>query len=156
MITRGVIGIALLISLLVLAGCATNSLSLAERVEAYDSYVVDKKLEKLDRISTFRLDGWADLGEQHLIISTSFNRIYLIKLKNKCFDLHHASAIKVNQTGSVLQTKFDSIQVVGDFPMRCYIDGIYKITREQRRELIAIGRDKEPSEEDMTKAETAD
>ncbi|NNJ71962.1 MAG: hypothetical protein HKP09_02145 [Enterobacterales bacterium] len=156
MITRGVIGIALLISLFILAGCATNSLNLAERAEAYDAYIVEKKLEKLDRITTFRFDGWADLGEQHLIISTNVNRMYLLTFKNKCFDLHHSQAIKINQTGSVLQTKFDSIEVVDDFPMRCFIDGIYKISREQRRELIAIGRDKESTEEDVAKAETAD
>ena len=156
MITRGVIGSALIICLLILAGCATNRMSLSERSEAYDNYIVENKLEKLDRITTFRFEGWADLSDQHLIVSTSFNRIYLLTLKNTCFDLYSSSAIKINQTGSVLQAKFDSVSIPGKFEMRCFIDGIYKITRDQRKEILAIGREKEEVVEVVEEEATAE
>ena len=156
MITRGVIGSALIICLLILAGCASNRLSLSERSEAYDNYIVDNKLEKLDRITTFRFDGWADLSDQHLIISTRFNRNYLITLKNTCFDLYSSSAIKINQTGSVLQAKFDSVSIPGKFEMRCFIEGIYQITRDQKKEILAIGREKEEAIVEEAEEATAD
>lgn len=143
MFTRGVIGTALLIALFILAGCATTNMSRTERTEAYNNYIVEKELEGLDRITTFRFDGWASLGDEHLIVSTGFKRNYLLTLKSNCYDLYHANRIVINQNGSVLQTKFDSVSVPGKFEIPCFIKSIHKITRDQKKELLAIGKTKE-------------
>ena len=143
MFTRGVIGTALLVVLLILAGCATTNMSLSERSEAYDQFIVDEELEALDRITTFRFNGWASLSNEHLIVRTGVNRNYLLTLRNNCSELYYSQAIVINQTGRILQTKFDSISVPGDFPLRCFIKSIYKITPEQKKAMLAIGKDRE-------------
>jgi len=154
MINRGVIGVALIIALLVLAGCATTGMTEDEKSEAYELYIVEKKLTSLKSVSAFRFDGWGELGNKHLIVSTTFKRPYLIVLKSNCYDLRYSNGIIINNTGSVLSAKFDSISVPNNIPMRCYIKSIYKLTKEQKKELMAIGRavpEKEEAEPEMIK-----
>lgn len=152
-INRGTVGAVLIISLLILlSGCASYTMSKAERMEAYDSYIVAKKLPEQDTIHAFRFDSWSDLGNKHLIISTNVNKPYLVTLRNSCFELDHSMGIKIHNSGSLLRAKFDSISVPGGMNPRCYIEKIYKLTKEQKKELLAIGRE-EPAEE---KSATAD
>jgi len=75
-----------------------------------------------------------------LIISTSFNKPYLIKLKTRCHDLSFAQTIAIHNTGSTLQAKFDSISVPKNTHQKCYIDAIYKLTKEQKEAIRKIGK----------------
>lgn len=122
-----------------LVGCATTGLTNAERTLAYDQFIVSEKLEELNQITAFRFDSWSSLGQEHLIISTSFNRPYLISLRSNCFDLTTANVIGVNNTGSTLQAKFDSITVPKSMGQVCYIKSIYKLTKEQKNAITKIG-----------------
>ena len=152
MITRGVVGLALIVSLLVLlSGCATNSMTRAEREQAYNNYIETEKLESLDRITAFRFDGWSDLGRKHLIINTTGNRFFLIALRNECIDLDFSVGINIHNTGSLLRARFDSISVPGNMQPKCFIDKIYKITPEQRKTLVSLHKqDNETSEAETT------
>lgn len=140
MLNRNVVGVALIVTLLVLlSGCATNGMSRLEREQAYDEFIVTEKLESLNRITAFRYSGWTDLrSDRHLILNVGVNRYYLLALRNSCFDLDHSLTIKVNNTGSSLQARFDSISVAGNRHQKCFIDRIYKITKEQRKALNGL------------------
>ena len=130
------------------SACATNTMSKTEKTEAYNQYIVSEKLEELKSIAVFRYDGWSSLGTEHLIISTSVSKPYLIKLKSRCYDLEFAQTIAIHNIGSSLQAKFDSISVQKHIPQKCYIEKIYKLTKEQKKVLVKIGKeDKEEEEE---------
>lgn len=141
--------IALAVSALT-AGCASSStMSYAEKTDAYDQFIESEKLESLKRITAFRLDSWSSLADQHMIIRTNFNRPYLLTFYKNCYDLRFAQALIVNQTGSSLDAKFDSITIPDSMHQRCYIKSIYKLTKEQKKTLVQIGR-----KEDSTKEQT--
>lgn len=132
----------LLIALaVVMTACASRyTLSDAERTAAYGEFIKSQPLTEVKNIRSFRLTGWRALGEEYLILNTGVKRPYLLKLKSKCFNLDYGQAIKINQSGSVLQANFDSISVLGEMQMKCYIHRIYKLNEEQKKQLIAIGR----------------
>lgn len=157
-INRGTVGAALLISLLLLlSGCATQTMTKAERMEAYDNFIVTEKLSEQDSIHAFKFYSWSDLGRKHLIISSSPHKPYLVTLRSTCFGLDHTMGIKIHNSGSLLRAKFDSFSVPDEMPARCYIEKIYKLTKAQKKELLAIGREKpaeeKPAEEKQATAE---
>ncbi|MCP3674453.1 MAG: hypothetical protein GY829_08300 [Gammaproteobacteria bacterium] len=123
------------------SACATSTMSKTEKTEAYNQFVESEKLEELKSITVFKFDGWSSLGTEHLIISTSVNRPYLIKLKNRCYDLEFAQTIAIHNIGSSLQAKFDAISVEKNMPQKCYIEKIYKLTKEQKKTLVKIGKE---------------
>jgi len=124
-----------------IVGCASTGMKQSERTDAYNAYITTEKLEPLKRITAFRFDSWSSLGQSHLIIKTTFNKPYLITLKTRCYDLRMAQVIGIDNTGSTLQAGFDSIVVDRNHPQKCYIDSIYKITKEQKQALLNIGDD---------------
>ncbi|MFT5520255.1 MAG: hypothetical protein ACI9IA_000845 [Enterobacterales bacterium] len=135
-------------SVFILSACASSyTMNNNERTEAYAEYIVTEKLESMDRVRSFRLDGFSSLSDENLIISTGVNRSYLITFRNTCFNLRQANFIKVNNSDSSLQTKFDSISVPQDAGIgtKCFIDKIHKLTVEQKKAMLKIGR---KSEED--------
>lgn len=133
-----------LISLLfvsVLSACATKGgMTNKEKAEAYQAFIISEQLPELDRITAFKLNGWASLGDKHLIIYKTHSKPYLITLNRGCYDLDFAMAIKVHSDGSTLNTKFDSISVPGEIEMKCFIKTIHKLTKEQKQALLDIGK----------------
>ena len=155
MITRGVLGTALLVALLLLlSGCATNKMTRAELEQAYDQFIVTEKLEASDTITAFRFDGWSELGTKHLIIDTGVNRSYLVTLRNNCFNLDYAMGIKIHNMGSQLRAKFDAISVPDEFSVKCYIQNLYKITKDQKKALWALD-DPKPKDEQESKEQAS-
>ncbi|MCP4271099.1 MAG: hypothetical protein GY781_03925 [Gammaproteobacteria bacterium] len=124
-----------------IVGCASTGMTQSDRTDAYNTFITTEKLEPLKHITAFRFDSWSTLGQNHLIIRTSFNKPYLITLKNRCYDLRMAQVIGIDNTGSTLQAGFDSIVVDRNHPQKCYIDSIYKITKEQKQALLKVGDD---------------
>ena len=144
-----------LVVLFGLTACAAKSgLTNKEKAEAYQAFIESEKLTELDRITAFRLNGWASLGDKHLILYKTHTKPYLITLNRNCYDLDFATAIKVNSNGSTLQTKFDSISVPGEIEVKCFIKSIHKVSKEQKQALFDIG--KEPEEVKGTNAESAE
>jgi hypothetical protein len=151
-------------SAFLLTACASSiTMNNDDRSEAYAEYVVTEKLESLDRITSFRFNGFNSLSDENIIISTGVKRAYLITFKSTCFNLRHANFIKVNNSGSSLRVKFDSIsapQQVGmstidsisatqqTLATKCFIDTIHKLTLEQKKEIQKIGRKTEEEDED--------
>ncbi len=123
--------ITLFLLLNFLAGCASHRLTNDERESLYQNYLAEIKAEALDRITAFRFYGWRELGNRHLIISTSYKRNYFITLRGTCIELQYSNTIGINRSDSSLNAKFDSIFVPSFPEQRCYIKSIHKISREQ-------------------------
>lgn len=130
----------LLATTLFIFGCANKSaLTKQERDDAYDAFIVENKLERTDKISAFRFDQWTALGRKHLILYRNFNSPFLVTLQRNCFDLDHSFQLAVEHSGGTLNAKFDYVVVPDTIPVRCYIKSIHKITKEQKKQLLAIG-----------------
>jgi len=151
--------IAMIASAVLLGGCATNTgLSNKEKDVVYGEYIQEQKLESLKKIHTFRFHGWQSLTNDYLILSTSPKKKYLVEVKGYCPDLSFAQGILINQAmSSTLTTKFDSISVlgsnsVGGYNIKCYIKSIHKVSKEQAKEIAAIGKpvDNQQTEEPVT------
>lgn len=122
------------------AACTATKLPNKERIELYNAYIEEQKLEQVDRISSFRFDRWTPLGSQHLILYRRFNEPFLITLKRSCYDLDFANSIGVSYNASTLSAKFDYVTVPNNIPVKCFIDTIHKLDKEQKKEMLAIGR----------------
>jgi len=126
-----------------LVSCAsTSTMTNDERTKAYIDYIVSEKLESMDRITSFRFDGFSSLSDEYLIISTGVKRSYLITLGNFCVNLRFSNSIRIHNSGSSLQTKFDSISVPQDMGIgtKCFIKEIHKLSVEQKKEILKIGK----------------
>lgn len=130
-----------LLTMFVSTACATSAMTQKEKTDAYRQFIVTEKLEPLDKITSFKFDDWSPLGDEHLIISTSVRKMYLITLSQRCSDLRFANAIKIHNTGSSLSAKFDSISVPAVIEIKCYIKSIHRVTKEQKKALQKIGKE---------------
>ncbi len=130
---------------LALVACSSTTMTSKEKTEAYEQFTVVEKLEQVDKIVSFKFDSWTSLGKQHLILYRRFNEPYLITLQRNCPDLDYTMQIGVNNSGSTLYAKFDYITVPeaipGALPVRCHIKTIHKLSKEQKKALVAIGKE---------------
>jgi hypothetical protein len=132
--------ISILTSLVV--GCGTTNNTRAERNQIYQDYIQSQQLVAQDKIVNFRFNNWKSLDDQHLILSATLKRQYLITLKHFCNDLRSAVSIGLNQSmNSRLDAKFDSIIVPGDFKQECRISTIHQLDKDQEKEVLALGRE---------------
>ncbi|WP_144394003.1 DUF6491 family protein [Pleionea sediminis] len=129
-------GVVLILLLSVLLGCSTVKKTKSDDI--YKKYIKEQKLEKSARITAFRFHGWNSLNREYLIVSTSFNKPYLLTLNTPCNDLPFAHRIVIDNDGSSLDAGFDSIVVPDSIAGKCRIKSIYKLTKEQADELTAL------------------
>ena len=84
-----------------------------------------------------RPHSWQVIDEDTVVVwATAFNP-YLVELAFKSHDLKFTEVIGITQVGSRVYAKFDAVKVGG---FRYPIDSIYKMTREEARELVRGSR----------------
>jgi hypothetical protein len=90
--------------------------------------------EQVDSITMLRPPhSWSAIDDDTVIVwATPFDP-YLVELKFKSHDLKWAHAIGITQFGSRVYAKFDAVKVAG---FRYPIDSIYRISREEARNLV--------------------
>lgn len=95
--------------------------------------VITQDFEQVDSITMFRgPHSWRAIDDDTIIVwATPFDP-YLVELAFKSHDLKWAHAIGITQFGSRVYAKFDAVKVGG---FRYPIDSIYKMTREEARNL---------------------
>jgi Family of unknown function (DUF6491) len=76
--------------------------------------------------------SWSAIDDDTVIVWATPFKPYLVELAFPSHDLRFAHAIGVTSFGSRVYAKFDAIKVRG---FRYPIEGIYKLTREEAREL---------------------
>jgi len=153
MITRILFLLTFLINTSIITGCSSLDTTNPKKPTIYQNYVTEKKLEPLDRITSFSFQGWRSLDNYHFILNTSPTRHYLIQLNSYCADLRFATSIIINNNGNSLHSKFDSIHVTEGLSnkrtgIKCIIKSIYKITKEQSNEIAKLKKTKVKDEDD--------
>jgi hypothetical protein len=90
--------------------------------------------EQVDSILLMtRPHSWQVIDDDTVIVwATAFDP-YLVELAFKSYDLKFAEVIGITQVGSRVYAKFDAVKVRG---FRYPIDSIYKVTREEARNLV--------------------
>lgn len=90
--------------------------------------------ERVDSIPMLtRPHSWQVVDDRTVIVwATAFDP-YLVELAVKAPDLKFAQVIGITQVGSRIYAKFDAVKVRG---FRYPIDSIYKMTREEARNLV--------------------
>ena len=93
-----------------------------------------RAFEQVDSIPMLsRPHSWQVIDDDTVIVwATAFDP-YLVELAFKSHDLKFAQVIGITQFGSRVYARFDAVKV-GDF--RYPIDSIYKMTREEARNLV--------------------
>jgi hypothetical protein len=118
-----------------LAGCATGpKLNYAEYAgEPVKSFYIGN------------FDGWNAISKDQLVVWSSFNKAYLLKIAGYCPDLQFAQAIAITSTGNTVD-KFEKVIVGRD---RCLINEIRPLDTKQMK------ADRKLLREQMKKGETA-
>lgn len=80
-----------------------------------------------------RLHSWHALDDETVIVWATPFQPYLVKLAYPSHDLKFEQVIGLTSSGSRVYAKFDAVQVRG---FRYPIDSIYKLTREEAKDLV--------------------
>ena len=128
----------IIISVLFLSACTANKNY--SKTDIYQEYLIQNQLKSLDKIKNFTFRGWNSLDTNHLILSGSHNKFYLIELYNSCNDLNYTNSIILDQAiDHTLSVKFDAVIIPNqNFQNKCRITSIHEINKEQRNELTAL------------------
>ena len=119
-------GLAVAASLML--GSGASSATSAQRSAAAPVY------EQVDSIPMLtRPHSWQVIDEDTVIVwATPFDP-YLVELAFASHDLKFSQVIGITQFGSRIYARFDAVKVGG---FRYPIDSIYKMTREEARNLV--------------------
>lgn len=129
-------------------GCANTQNKGNKSYTPYAEYISNNNLKSVNSINTFKFMGWAELDNKHLIVDSNHKKSYLLKLASYCNDLDITHNIALNQSFSTkLNSKFDSIIVPKNPNFKCAIDEIYPITKEQKQEILDLGKVMKQSDE---------
>jgi hypothetical protein len=141
--------LALTLGVLTITGCASQRLADVEKTSIIDDYISAEVLQSKSTVSAFRLDSWATLSDQYIILRSSPSRPYLVKLRQSCDDLNYSQTLLVSsQLANSLNTSIDYVYTPGNSAFRCRISDIYPLTTAQHRTLIqAVSPRKETSNE---------
>lgn len=116
---------------LLLSSCATTGEEpqTVEQLLAERGYTIGPSVE---RILQFRIDGWNYLDRQHVIVSVSVSRDYLVSLRTSCNGLFGANVIAFSNTGSYL-TNFDWLLVRDHTRVleRCPIESLNELVKSE-------------------------
>ncbi len=129
--------VAKLASLGLAAGLTLGSgASFARSADGAETAVetVQPAFEQVDSIPMLtRPHSWQVIDDDTVVVwATPFDR-YLVELAFKSHDLKFAQVIGITQFGSRVYARFDAVKVGG---FRYPIDSIYKMTREEARNLV--------------------
>ena len=120
--SRRVLGAAAALTLGLGAGAAANAEATGAIYEQVDSIPMLTRPHSWQVIDSDTVVVWA----------TPFDP-YLVELAFESHDLKFAQVIGITQFGSRIYAKFDAVKVGG---FRYPIDSIYKMTREEARNLV--------------------
>lgn len=122
-----------ILSTAVLVACAgtPETLPTLEQKLAAKNY---KLGDPVERIQQWRLDSWAYLDGQHVIMQTAPSTYYLVSLRQTCHGLSSAEDIAFTTTVNQL-THFDKLLVrrSGGSIERCYITALHKLEKIDRK-----------------------
>jgi hypothetical protein len=134
-------GAAIAATLTVLAACSAgiplrqDPEEVRNRYEAYAGAAVDH--------FTWlgRYDGWEALGPEELVLFTSANHAYLLRVSPPCNDLRGAERVGLTSTGGSVYARLDSVTTRG---WRCRILQIRKLDYRRMQADLRRARQQQP------------
>ena len=123
-------------------GCSsTHYLSDTERNELYQDYIAEQQLKKRHVAKQLELESWAPLTDDYLLMTADLRRQYLVKVSGTCGNISDASQIALIR---------GRIHVLDGLKTRCPILAMYEVSKEQAKDISALGRmDGDSAEEKM-------
>jgi hypothetical protein len=88
-----------------------------------------------------RFDGWEALGPDELVLFTSVNNAYLLKVSPPCNDLRGAERVGLTATGGSVYARLDSVTTRG---WRCRILQIRKLDYRRMQADLRRARQQQP------------
>jgi len=114
----------------------------------FQSFIAKEGLVQKNRVFQFRFQGWQPLDDRHLILLSSHQKSYLVRLMSSCNDLTYAFKIKLKQDfANTLNAKFDSIIVEDPIFQECTIHSLYEMDKTQKAALLDFANQKDVSED---------
>ena len=105
---------------LALAGCATNRLSDAQRLDLYMAHAG----EPVSKIRNLGAMSWDRVDDEHVLLSMRPKETWLMRVSGPCLDWGSASpTLRISSMGAFISTKIDRIVTDGS-PMSCRIEEI--------------------------------
>jgi hypothetical protein len=130
--------ILLALTLITLAGCASQRLSDGEKSIIIENFISAEKLAPRSTISAFNMDSWTSLSDQYLILRTSPFRPYLLKLVTRCHNLNFSPTLLIDSAiANSLSSGFDAIYTPDNQAFKCNISRIYSLSKAQNKALIS-------------------
>lgn len=133
--TRHIIAIALALGLgtQVLASPKVDRSVEVEAARGEDGALALDELEQVDSIPALtRLHGFHAIDSDTLIVWRNAFEPYLIELRHPSPDLRFAWTVGLSEGAGRIYARFDAVHIDG---LRYPIDRIYKLDRDQAREL---------------------
>ncbi|HPF27077.1 MAG TPA: DUF6491 family protein [Steroidobacteraceae bacterium] len=121
--------LAAVVGAMALSGCASTGGIAKMQGEAAQYRYVDYAGEPIDDFRSFRLDGWAAVSRDTLVLWNGVNEAYLVKVWDNCRDLNFANVIGVTSTTNTI-SKFEKVRVGNDV---CPISEIRPIDVKQMK-----------------------
>lgn len=122
---------------IIVSACSSTRLSHAEKNAIIEDFIQSEALKNQGSISSFSMRSWTSLNEEYLILHSSPNRPYLVKLFMRCYDLDFSPILLVHsRSPNLLTTGFDSVMTPDSGNIKCQISRIYPLTREQYTGLL--------------------
>ena len=125
--------IALLVVVLVAAGCASQERARTNDVEqAVRDFIDVTELHEVDEIRTSNRDRW-DKIDQNFIIYSTRSQAYLVEFVRRCWELDDNTVVPdVRHTAGRIEARSESIR-------GCRIARVFALTEAQTAELKDIG-----------------
>lgn len=128
-----------ILSVLALAACSSKPMNLQEKNDAFRQYISTNNIEDVNKVTSFRFNGWSSLTDEFMLLSSSPRKNYLIELTGFCDDIRWANTIKLNRSSdSSLHARFDSVSTLKNPQLNCRINKIYPITKDQKTAIREI------------------
>jgi len=130
----------LLAALSLAAGCAAHRMTLPEQRAQFLRYA-GEPVRQITYLG--RYDNWRALGDDAVVVWTTFNKAYLLKLSQPCTGLQFAHRIGLSSTGGSVTQGLDSVRFEHG---RCFIDEIRPIDTQRMRADERTARQKAPKD----------
>lgn len=112
----------------------TLALNAAFAAQVNRGAVATAAFERVDSIPMLtRPHSWQVIDADTVVVWATPFQPYLVELAFESRDLEFAQVIGITQVGSRIYAKFDAVKVGG---FRYPIESIYKMTREEARNLV--------------------
>ena len=102
----------ILLSVLVLCGCASSGTKPEERLELYKAHSTPVESFRITRLQGTQY-GWTPIGDQALTVVGESDQRYLLELPEKCSGLATAKGIELTNNSGTVSPGTDSVKLLG-------------------------------------------